>query len=149
MGGDGKIRVKPLLKKVFTTPVFLTYLFLVTLALLHVQLPGLVLELTGVIGNANSFLAMLSIGILFEFKLPKAGRGIIVRLLSMRFAVCIAIAAAVYFLLPLPADIKKSRFASFLLHPVPEARRCSPKTQAPMAASPPRSTPCVFPSASR
>lgn len=108
MGGDGKIRIKPLVKKVFTTPVFLTYLFLVTLALLHIQLPGLVLELTGVIGNANSFLAMLSIGILFEFKLPKAGRNIVVRLLSMRFAVCIAIAAAVYFLLPLPEDIKKA-----------------------------------------
>ena len=108
MGGDGKIRVKPLLKKVFSTPVFLTYLLLIALSLCHWQLPSLVLELTGVIGGANSFLAMLSIGILFEFRLPKTGRSIVFKLLGLRFSVCLCIMAVVYFLFPLPADIKKA-----------------------------------------
>ena len=44
---------------------------LIFLALIKVQLPTIVLELTGVVGNANAFLAMLCIGILFQFKLNK------------------------------------------------------------------------------
>lgn len=106
MGGDGKVHLKPLLRKIFTTPVFLTYLMLVTLSLLHLQLPSVVLELTGVIGNANAFLAMLSIGILFEIKLPKKGRNIVFGVLSLRYGFCIAMMLVVYFLLPIPQDIK-------------------------------------------
>ena len=106
MGGDGKIHMKPLMKKIFTTPVVVTYLVLIALSLLDLQLPKPFLELTGVAGGANAFLAMLSIGILFELRLPKEGRSIVARVLGLRYAVCIALMVIVYAAVPVPADMK-------------------------------------------
>lgn len=71
MGGDGKIKISKVIKKICTSPIFITYIVLILLSLLNIKLPSPVLDLTGVIGGANSFLAMLAIGILFEIKLKK------------------------------------------------------------------------------
>ena len=108
MGGDGRVRFVPLVKKIFSSPVFLTYMVLIILSLCNVKLPQAVLDLSGTIGAGNGFLAMLSIGILFEIKLPKIGRSTIVRLLVLRYSMCFAMSMIVYFLLPLPQDIRLS-----------------------------------------
>ena len=106
MGNNGKIKVGAVVKKICTSPVFITYMTLIFLALIKVQLPTIVLELTGVVGNANAFLAMLCIGILFQFKLNKEQWKIVVKLLSLRTVVCGLVSLTVYFLIPLPNDIK-------------------------------------------
>ena len=106
MGNNGKIKVGAVVKKICTSPVFITYMALIFLALIKVQLPTIVLELTGVVGNANAFLAMLCIGILFQFKLNKEQWKIVVKLLSLRTVVCGLVSLTVYFLMPLPNDIK-------------------------------------------
>ena len=106
MGNNGKIEVGKVVKKICTSPVFITYMVLIFLALIEVKIPSLILELTTVAGNSNAFLAMLCIGILFQFKLNKEQWGIVVRLLSLREVVCGIISLAVYFLIPLPSDIK-------------------------------------------
>ena len=66
----------------------------------------MVLELTNVVGNANSFLAMLCIGILFQFKLNRDQWKIVIKLLSLRKIVCVSISLLVYLFIPLPNDIK-------------------------------------------
>lgn len=106
MGGDGKIDVVKVAKKIFSSPIFITYLVLVTLSLLHIQVPNLILELTKTMGNANPFLAMLTIGILFQFTLSKDKWQIVWKILSLRITTCTLIMIAVYFLLPVPSDIK-------------------------------------------
>ena len=106
MGGDGRVRFVPLVKKIFSSPVFLTYMVLIILSMCNVHLPQALLDLSGTIGSGNGFLAMLSIGILFELRMPQNGRGIIVRLLVLRYSLCLAMSMAVYFLLPLPQDIR-------------------------------------------
>ena len=106
MGNEGKIKVKNVVKKICTSPVFITYVVLILLALLEIKLPSLVLDLTTTMGNANSFLAMLCIGILFEFKLKKENWKIVFKVLSLRVIVCSIISMLVYFLLPIPSDIK-------------------------------------------
>ena len=108
MGGDGRVRFVPLVKKIFSSPVFLTYMTLIILSLCNIKLPQAFLDLSGTIGSGNGFLAMLSIGILFELKLPKVGRSIIVRLLVLRYSLCFTMSMIVYFLLPLPQDIRLS-----------------------------------------
>lgn len=75
--GDGKGRgagLGSVLKKLFTTPTFLVYVAMVALSLLHWELPGFVMNVAVMAGNANSFLAMLCIGILFEVRFPREGR---------------------------------------------------------------------------
>ena len=104
--GDGKVSIKKVIKKICTSPVFITYFALIIFSIVKIKIPELVLELTVVVGNANSFLAMLCIGILFQFRLNKAQWKIVLKLLSLRTIVCLLISIGVYFLIPLPEDIK-------------------------------------------
>ena len=106
MGNNGKIEVGKVIKKICTSPVFITYMVLILLALIEVEIPSLILELTTVAGNSNAFLAMLCIGILFQFKLNKEQWKIVAKLLSLRTVVCGLVSLTVYFLIPLPNDIK-------------------------------------------
>ena len=69
VGNNGTIKIKDVCKKIFTSPVFITYVLLIILNLANIKLPNLVLNLTQVIGNSNAFISMLCIGILFKFKL--------------------------------------------------------------------------------
>lgn len=70
-GGKSRFSLKFLLKKIFTSPITDMYLLMILLSALHLRLPEPILKLASVMGNANAFLAMLSIGILFELKLDK------------------------------------------------------------------------------
>lgn len=104
--GSNKIKVKDVVKKICTSPVFITYVVLILLSLLNIKLPQLVLDLTTTMGNANAFLAMLCIGILFQFKLKKEDWEIVFKVLSLRVVVCSLISMFIYFIIPLPSDIK-------------------------------------------
>ena len=104
--GSNKIKVKDVVKKICTSPVFITYIVLILLSLLNIKLPQLVLDLTTTMGNANAFLAMLCIGILFQFKLKKEDWKIVFKVLSLRVVVCSLISMFIYFVIPLPNDIK-------------------------------------------
>ena len=96
-GNNGKIDILQVIKKICTSPVFITYIALIVLTLLNIKLPTLVLELTGVAGGANAFLAMLCIGILFQFKLSREKWKIVGTLLALRISVLICISLIVYF----------------------------------------------------
>ena len=117
---NGKIKIVQVIKKILTSPVFITYLALIVLNLLNIKLPNLFLELTGVAGGANAFLAMLSIGILFQFKLSKSNWKLVLLLLSLRIGVLICISLLVHFFVPLPEDIKLA-ICVVLMAPCPSA----------------------------
>ena len=55
------------------------------LSLLHLQLPDAFLSLIQPMKEANGFLAMLMIGVGFEFSLQKGQLGRIVRVLALRY----------------------------------------------------------------
>ena len=116
MGSGKAFSLTPMLKKIFTTPTFLVYLALIALSLLHLQLPTLVMDVADLAGGSNAFLAMLSIGILFNVKLPKNGLKNLVLLLISRYALNFIMAFSV-FLLPLPQSIQQA-LAVVLLAPI-------------------------------
>lgn len=120
MGNEGKIKVKEVVKKICTSPVFITYILLIFISLIHFEIPKLVLDLTSVVGNANAFLAMLSIGILFQFKLSKDGWKIVFKLLSLRVVVCTIVVLITYYLLPFTIDVKVA-LCVVLMAPCPGA----------------------------
>ena len=106
--GRGGFSAKLLLTKIFTSPITDAYLIMLLLAALHIRLPAPVLRLAEVAGNANAFLAMLSIGILFELNLEKENLLEFVKFFLLRYGTALVMAAGVYFLLPMPADIRQA-----------------------------------------
>ncbi len=102
--GDQKVTLAAILRKTFTTPTIWAYIIMLLLNALRWQLPELAMDVISMAGSANAFLAMLCVGILFEFRLPKSGYGVIAQTLIVRYTLCALFAGALWFFLPAPAE---------------------------------------------
>lgn len=107
-GGKGSFSLKFLLKKIFTSPITDMYLLMILLAALHLRLPDPILKLASVMGNANAFLAMLSIGILFELNLEKKNLWDMVKFFVLRYGTILIIMAGVILFIPFSQDIRQA-----------------------------------------
>ena len=107
-GGKSRFSLKFLLKKIFTSPITDMYLLMILLAALHLRLPEPVLKLASVMGNANAFLAMLSIGILFELKLDRKNLREMVKFFALRYGTILVIMAGVILFIPFSPDIRQA-----------------------------------------
>lgn len=99
---------KRLLLSLVKSVPFMCYIVMVPLNLLHIKLPGIMLELAGIASNANAFMAMLAIGVGFKLTGDKSQIGSIVRVLGTRYAVAAVLAVCYYFLLPFPLEIRQA-----------------------------------------
>lgn len=89
-----------IIKKLFSSIPFCTYIVLFFLSLFHIAIPAQILSITSIAGNANAFLAMLMIGILLEIKLDFSQIKTIQKLLITRYSISIVSSLFIYFLLP-------------------------------------------------
>ena len=99
-GGETRESAKDVLLKFLKSIPFDTYMVMFAMMLLNVKMPDLLFSLTKPAGQANGFLAMLIIGLLFE---PMGDPALVretVRELACRYAFAAASAAVCYFLLP-------------------------------------------------
>ena len=100
--GKGNVDKKEIVKTLFSSMPFVTYLVMIILCALHLSLPEPVYTVAGMIGQANAFVAMLLIGILFEPKFNRNELKDMVGVFSLRMLLGVAFALCIYFLLPLP-----------------------------------------------
>ena len=107
-GGETRESVKDILLKFLKSLPFDTYLIMFTMILLNVKMPDLLFSLTKPAGQANGFLAMMIIGLLFE---PVGDQALIretVRELCCRYAFAAVSAAACYFLTPFEPLVRQT-----------------------------------------
>ena len=104
----GKFDLRRVGKALVTSVPFLCYILVVSLNLLHIRLPGPVIECAGIIANANAFMAMLMIGVGFRITANREQIGSVVRILSVRYAVSIALAVFCYFILSFDLQIRRT-----------------------------------------
>ena len=95
-------------KALITSVPFLSYIVMILLNLTGIRLPSPVLSFAEVIKNANTFMAMLMIGVGFQLTANKTQLGTILKLLLTRYLIAAALAAAFYFLLPFSLEIRKT-----------------------------------------
>ena len=107
-----RFSVRPVLRALVRSVPLITYIIVCFLSILRVSLPGPIVSLAGIIGNANAFLAMLMLGVGFQID----GRRIpeVLRLLLPRYIVSVVLAALCYFLLPVPAMYRPALIIPFL-----------------------------------
>lgn len=104
---EEKMTFKSIIKKLFSSIPFCTYITLFFLSLFRIPVPQPLITMTSVAGNANAFLAMLMIGILLEVKLDLSEIQTIRKILVSRYALCTVVALIVYFILPINLEMKK------------------------------------------
>ena len=102
-----KFSVKRIISALGKSVPFLTYLVMLTICLLKIQLPSVVTEFAGVIGSANPFLAMFVIGVGFRISANREQLGKIFRILGLRYGVAILVGLIFWFVLPLPLEVRQ------------------------------------------
>jgi hypothetical protein len=102
----------PILRALARSVPLITYITVCLLSILRIDLPGPVVSLAGIIGNANAFLAMLMLGVGFHVDTSRIPD--MIRLLLPRYLVSAAMAALCYFLLPVPSIYRPALIIPFL-----------------------------------
>ena len=104
----GKVNIRRIITAPLHAIPFLAHILMVCLNLLGWNLPAPTVELAGIIGNANAFLAMLMIGVGFKLSGDRTQIGSIVKILSLRYAIAAVLALGFYFLLPFGLEIRQA-----------------------------------------
>ena len=107
-GGDGKVSLRSILRTLFHSPPFLAYFIMIVLYLPGIRLPDAFFDLCDLFGKGNAFLAMFALGLIFEWHLPKEDVGNVIRILGLRYALCLCAAAAIFFLCPFDLPIRQT-----------------------------------------
>lgn len=100
--GPGQMDKKEIFRTLFSSLPFVTYLLMIIMAALRLRFPEPVYTVAGMIGQANAFLAMFLIGLLFEPKIRRSEAKDMISVISIRLIAGIAFALIIYFCLPLP-----------------------------------------------
>ena len=104
----GPFQLKRVLLALAKSPPFLSHVLMMVLNLMGWRLPDLVVNFTGIAGNANAFLAMLMLGVGFKLNSGKDQIKDIVRVLVLRYSTAAVLAACSYFLLPFDLPIRQA-----------------------------------------
>lgn len=106
---DGKgFDFKRILKALSRSVPFVTYFIMVAMNLIRIPVPAMVVECAGIIGGANSFMAMFMIGVGFKLAGDRRQLGVIVRVLGVRYGVGAILACVFYFLLPYDLEVRQT-----------------------------------------
>ena len=101
--------LRRILKALVRSVPFMTYMTMLLVNLLKLQVPGFVMSVAGIGSNANAFMAMLMIGVGFKLELSdKKQVGTIVKLLAIRYSIATVFALIFYFLLPFDLEVRQA-----------------------------------------
>lgn len=102
------LNIRSFAKRLITSPPLVTYVVMFTLSVIGLHLPDAVLTLVNPMASANTFIAMLMLGLLFHLELKKEYIKEIIRLLALRHVFAIICALIFYFLLPFDLVIRQT-----------------------------------------
>ena len=105
--GRGRLDIKNLCSVLVRSIPFDVYLLLFILSLFNLTIPAPVTTIASMIGGANSFLAMLMIGIILEIKITRSQAKAVIKILGVRYVGNILLSIGVFFILPLPLLAKQ------------------------------------------
>ena len=103
------LSVPRILKSLVRSVPFMTYMVMLLVNLLKLQVPDFVMSVAGIGSNANAFMAMLMIGVGFKLELrDKKQVGTIAKLLAIRYSLATVFALSFYFLLPFALEVRQA-----------------------------------------
>lgn len=112
--GNRRFSFKPILRALTKSVPLITYVLMTILSVLRIRLPGPAVELAGIIGNANAFMAMLMIGVGFSLSGDREQLGAIVRIILPRYGIGLVLSVCSFVFLPLPLEYRQALVLTFL-----------------------------------
>lgn len=97
---------KDFIKKISASIPFDVYMILLVISLAGIQLPDILCKIAAPIGNANAFLSMLLIGLLFECNLKPNQIRKVASILGTRLLAAVIFSCIVYYFMPFDMTVK-------------------------------------------
>lgn len=95
-------------KALVTSVPFMSYIIMLTLNFIGFRLPAPALSLAEIIRNANTFMAMLMIGVGLKLDINAGQLRKLLQVLTVRYGIAAILACVFYFLLPFELEIRKT-----------------------------------------
>lgn len=105
------------LKLIHSGPL-VTFLFVIFMSIFSLKLPDGVVTCAKVAAGANTFLCMIMVGEAIEFEMSSSKFLQLLKILGLRWIMCITLSAGAYFLLPLEPEMRTA-LALICLSPIP------------------------------
>lgn len=105
--GAEKESFKSVLMKFLNSIPFCAYMVMLMLVLMQIEIPSLILTISEPLANANAFLAMLMLGIMFKIEKSPVVIKEVVKLLCIRICFSILLAYLMFNFLPFSLEIRK------------------------------------------
>jgi len=121
-GGSSPARI---VKQLFASIPFDCYISMTVLTLLGIRLPGLIVQFAETVGNANSFLSLLMIGLGLEIHMSGKQMSAVFKVVGTRFVISLGLALLFYNLAPFEYEIRRT-LAILMFAPV--SSLCVPYT---------------------
>lgn len=99
-GTGHRFSLRGMVRTLLHSPPFLAYFIMLLLYLPGIRLPDAFFDLCELFGQGNAFLAMFTLGLIFEWHLNRSDFGEVTRILCLRYGLCLAAATAVFLLTP-------------------------------------------------
>ena len=99
---------KRVLKALITSVPFMTYIVMIVLNLLNIGLPSPVISFADTIRGANTFMAMLMLGVGFKLETNSKQIWQIIKLVAVRYSVAAVLACIFYFAIPFELEIRQT-----------------------------------------
>lgn len=93
-------------RKLAGSVIFMTYVVMIALSLLHLRLPEAVTSWTGLIAQANAPLAMLMIGVGLELRLPRRRQTMVWTFIAARIVAAAVFTALTWVWMPVSSEAK-------------------------------------------
>lgn len=97
-----------MIRQLFSSIPFDCYIIMTILALFQIRLPSLVLQFAETVGSANSFLALVMIGLGLEIRMTSKQASAVLRIVGTRLLISLALAFLLYRFAPFGYEIRRT-----------------------------------------
>ncbi|MDD3220498.1 MAG: hypothetical protein PHC41_15270 [Lachnospiraceae bacterium] len=104
----GGVDIKEFFKKLVTSPPLMVNIVMFVLTLAHIKLPEPVITFIEPISRANTFMAMLMLGLLFHLELKRDYLKDVMVIVGLRYLFAVITALGIYYFLPFDLIIRQT-----------------------------------------
>jgi len=112
---QAELNFKSIVEKLTRSIPLMTYLVVCLLAIVNIQLPNIVINISGIIASANMPLSFLLLGIYLSFTLDKMYKKQMIKVLAIRYITGLLVGISLFFILPFNEMFKYTIFLGFIL----------------------------------
>lgn len=107
-GGNHRLSIRHIVRTLFHSPPFLAYFIMLVLYLPGIRLPNEFFDMCTLLGQGNAFLAMFTLGLIFEWHLSREDIREVMQILGLRYILCLAAAAVMFLMTPFDLIIRQT-----------------------------------------